>query len=132
MPLALVTQAMSEMITTRIANLESTLSTQMQQSADWRRASEKRDDDAIASMRELRSDIHQLSVSFNSFQNAVAQEFSVIKKDISSVKDEVADMREDVVARTAVQKVVVWAITTLGAFSALIAAVISHFWQNKQ
>ena len=132
MPLALVTQAMSEMITTRIANLESTLSTQMQQSAEWRRASEKRDDDAIASMRELRSDIHQLSVSFNSFQNAVAQEFSVIKKDISSVKDEVADMREDVAARTAVQKVVVWAITTLGAFSALIAAVLSHFWQNKQ
>ena len=123
---------MSEMITTRIANLESTLSTQMQQSAEWRRASEKRDDDAIASMRELRSDIHQLSVSFNSFQNAVAQEFSVIKKDISSVKDEVADMREDVAARTAVQKVVVWAITTLGAFSALIAAVLSHFWQNKQ
>ena len=120
------------MITTRIANLEGTLSTQMQQSADWRRASEKRDDDAIASMRELRSDIHQLSVSFNSFQNAVAQEFSVIKKDISSVKDEVADMREDVAARTAVQKVVVWAITTLGAFSALIAAVLSHFWQNKQ
>ena len=123
---------MSEMITTRIANLESTLSTQMQQSAEWRRASEKRDDDAIASMRELRSDIHQLSVSFNSFQNAVAQEFSVIKKDISSVKDEVADMREDVAARTAVQKVVVWAITTLGAFSALIAAVLSHFWQSKQ